>query len=86
MASLIGIILSLILFCILISFGVFKLQILLSQSEVKYVLTEMTNYYDDTAVFDGGKDSFNVAFGLNSAIQSDWLLDESIGSFYVTLY
>ena len=42
----------------------------------------MPNYYNDTAVFEGGKDSFNVAFSLYSS-DEDFRFDDSYGSFYV---
>ena len=40
----------------------------------------MKNYYSDTEVFNAGKDSFNVAFGLHS-LTGESIVDESIGRF-----
>ena len=39
MASIIGIVFSIILFIIVLGYAIFKLEILLMQSDVKYVLT-----------------------------------------------
>ena len=50
------------------------------------MLTEVTNYYNDTAVFEGGKDSLNVAFSLFSMSYGDFRFDDSYGSFYATSY
>ena len=45
----------------------------------------MKNHYSDTEVFNAGKDSFNVAFGMHS-LTGESIVDESIGRFVAVSY
>ena len=75
-----GVIFSLVLLAVLGVYTVYKFTVLVAQSDVQYVLTEVKKFYSDEETFKGGKDKFNVAFGVANE------LDETYGTFIVYTY
>ena len=58
-------------FVVLILYTLFKYETLLMYNDTTVLISSQENYYTEKDVIKGGKDSFNVAFGLISYDSAD---------------
>ena len=62
--SILGSTLSIIFFVVLAMYTLFKFESLLKYNDTNIMLSSQENYFSEEDIFKGGKDKFNVAFGL----------------------
>ena len=64
--SLMGSVMSVTLLIVMMLYTVYKYNAMLRYNDTNLMVSEQTGAYTDKDVFKGGKDHFNVAFGLVS--------------------
>ena len=81
LASLVGILLSLIFFVVVTSYALQKLEVLIWKKDNEIMMTELRYFYGDDEAFTG-QEGFDLAFGLTTEDGSE--IDATYGFFYLT--